>query len=407
MSRRSRIQQVTVSRFLERSHIKEYDADRQPFLLTSTEQFHKTHIETTYVKTVGINLKLKVEDRKSSATKHKDVSRTYSKNKRQPLKVNNRERSPVRKKSVEERKPAMSRKIQIKELSQTKKKQLNSRKLAVPRGEVPRTKKPTSQSRNKRSEEKESLVLQFGKDESGKSLLRRKQYETDKTRLRRTQSYEHLFDKSNRHGYDQFKGMYIEKRPGDISEKQIEMTPFNDAGKLSFKLARSASDDDIKLLRTGDQDKILAHLRRDIKFKQLADIYGSSDRYKIPAIKSSNKKQSGKDVHKKVAMEEKIRGTGKFSFDNESKKIPKASNKNHGTSSTKNSENKSDQTYKQHVTISDKDSIKKLKATNRKLHGSSSDKSLKDKKFGTVSNKDSNDKPKITNTRHGTLSDKV
>ena len=404
MSRRSRIQQVTVSRFLERSHIKEYNADRQPFLLTSTEQFHKTHIETTYVKTVDINLKLKVEDRTSLQTKHKDVSRTYCKNKRQPLRVNNRERSPARKKRVEERKPGMSRKIQIKELSQTKKKQLNNRKLSAPRGEVPQTKTPTLQSRNIRPEGK---VLQFGKVESGKSLLRRKQNGTDKALLRRTQSYEHLFDKSNRHGYDQFKGMYIEKRSGDISEKQIEMHPFNDAGKLSFKLARSASDDDIKLLRTGDQDKILAHLRRDIKFKQLADIYGSSDRYKNPAIKSSNKKQSGTDVHKKVAMEEKIRGTGKFSFDNESKKIPKASNKHHGTSSTKNSENKSDQTYKQHVTISDKDSVKKLKATNRKLHGSSSDKSLKDKQFGTVSNKDSNDKPKITNTRHGTLSDKA
>ena len=63
MSRRSRIRQVAVSRFIEQSHMKEYNADRQPFLLSPTGQIYKMHVETTFVETVDINVKIEVGEK--------------------------------------------------------------------------------------------------------------------------------------------------------------------------------------------------------------------------------------------------------------------------------------------------------------------------------------------------------
>ena len=347
MSRRSRIRQVAVSRFIEQSHMKEYNADRQPFLLSPTGQIYKMRVETTFVETVDINVKIEVGEQTS---KPRDVSKVYgnSEGKRQLQRklqmASNRQTPPLRKKNEDEKMKVTSRKLKINDnLSQRKRKPWDNRSLS-------RSKSPFM---HKRPDDGGSHILQLAKVKSGKTSLRRTKLGTDKAGLRRTKSYEHLLGKSKGHGHDNFKEKHDDKRSA-----QSEIFPVRNRGKINNMLVRSASLDDIKLLKADDQDTILPHLRRDIKLKQLAEIYGGSDRYKNTEIKSNNTKLTEKEKKKLPGNIDKAK-SGKES----TKKSPRNPIQ-HETSSNKNS-NKSNPTRRTPVSSSDTASVNKIKATNK------------------------------------------
>ena len=259
--------------------------------------------------------------------------------------ASNRQTPPLRKKNEDEKLKVTSRKLKNKDnLSQRKKKQWDNRSLS-------RSKSPFM---HKRPDDGGSHILQLAKVKSGKTSLRRTKLGTDKAGLRRTKSCEHLLGKSKRHGHDNFKEKHDDKRSA-----QSEIFPVRNRGKINNMLVRSASLDDIKLLKADDQDNILPHLRRDIKLKQLAEIYGGSDRYKNTEIKSNNTKLTEKERKKPPGNMDEAK-SGKES----TKKSPRTPIQ-HETSSNKNSKNKSDPTKRKPASSSDTDSSDKIKATNK------------------------------------------